>query len=140
MNYMIDKVFVDSNLWIYLYDTKNEIKQRKIEKVINDNFDTISISSQVLNEIYSILTKKIKLIHSDIKKIIVETITNFDVAEIGILDVMKAMDIKEKYGFSYWDSLIIASALENQCNVLFSEDMQHGQEIESKLKIINPLL
>jgi len=42
-----------------------------------------------------------------------------------------------RYGFSYYDSLIIASALECECSVLFSEDMQHGQIIESTLKIVN---
>ncbi len=48
------------------------------------------------------------------------------------------MDIKKRYRFSYWDSLIIASALENNCSILYSEDMQHSQVIEDNLKIINP--
>jgi len=45
---------------------------------------------------------------------------------------------REKYKYSYWDSLILASALENSCSILYSEDMQHGQVIEDSLKIINP--
>ncbi|OHD11211.1 MAG: hypothetical protein A2086_08380 [Spirochaetes bacterium GWD1_27_9] len=135
---MTDKVFIDSNLWIYLYENKEDRKQEKIEELINNNFNNIVISTQVLNEIYNILNKKIRLEHSQIKEIIVETITNFSVAEIGVLDIIKAMELKEIYGFSYWDSLIIASALENQCKILFSEDMQNGQIIENRLKIINP--
>lgn len=63
---------------------------------------------------------------------------NFEVSEIGVLETIKAMEIKEKLGFSYWDSLIIASALENQCNILYSEDMQNGQIVENKFKIVNP--
>lgn len=135
---MSDKIFVDSNLWIYLYDRKEEIKQIKIENLINEKFNDIIISSQVLNEIYNILSKKIKLAHAEIKEIIIETVANFEVAEIGILDVVKAMEIKEKYGFSYWDSLIIASALENHCSYLYSEDMQSGQIIDNRLTIVNP--
>ena len=135
---MKDKVFIDTNLWIYLYDTRDEVKQKKVKALIHDKFDDIMISTQVLNEIYNILSKKIKLVHPAIQEIIIETITNFQVAEIGIIEVIKAMDIKGKYGFSYWDSLIIAAALENDCNFLFSEDMQNGQIIENKLKIVSP--
>ncbi len=51
---------------------------------------------------------------------------------------MDAIDIREKYKFQYYDSLIIATALENKCTILYSEDMQHGQIIERQLKIINP--
>ncbi len=45
-----------------------------------------------------------------------------------------------RYGYSYWDSLIIATALQNDCSILYSEDMQHNQLIEGKLRIINPLI
>jgi len=46
--------------------------------------------------------------------------------------------IRHKYNLSYWDSLIVASALENDCSILYTEDLQHEQVIEGKLKIINP--
>jgi hypothetical protein len=51
---------------------------------------------------------------------------------------MTACQIAEKYQFSFYDSLIIASALKCDCYTLYSEDLQHGQIIEDKLKIINP--
>ena len=47
------------------------------------------------------------------------------------------MDIKKRYKFSCWDSLIITSALENNCSILYSEDMQHSQVIENNLEVIN---
>ena len=49
-----------------------------------------------------------------------------------------AIKIKEEYKLQFYDSLIIATALENSCSILYSEDMQHGQIIENSLKIINP--
>lgn len=49
-----------------------------------------------------------------------------------------AFDVSINYGFSFWDSLIIASALENGCDVLYTEDMQHNQLIENKLRALNP--
>jgi predicted nucleic acid-binding protein len=51
-----------------------------------------------------------------------------------------ALDIRERYGFSWYDSLIVAAALESNCDLLYSEDMQHGQIIEGRLSIVNPFL
>lgn len=51
-----------------------------------------------------------------------------------------ALKVFEKYGYSIFDSLIIAAALEARCHTLYSEDMQHGQLIEGTLKITNPFL
>lgn len=44
----------------------------------------------------------------------------------------------ERYGYSYFDSLMLASALEQGCSILYSEDMQHGQILEGGLRIIDP--
>jgi predicted nucleic acid-binding protein len=51
----------------------------------------------------------------------------------------RALEIVERYRFSWYDSLIVASALESRCEVLYSEDLQHKQRIES-LEIVNPFL
>ena len=59
---------------------------------------------------------------------------------IGAITIQNAFDISSKYGYNYWDSLILSSAIENGCGEVYSEDMQHGQEIEKHLKIINPFL
>jgi predicted nucleic acid-binding protein len=48
------------------------------------------------------------------------------------------MRISDRYGFSYWDSLIVAAALDAGCAVLYTEDLQNGQTIDSALRIINP--
>jgi predicted nucleic acid-binding protein len=54
--------------------------------------------------------------------------------------IQKALKLNSKYGYSYYDCLILASALLNDCEYLYSEDMQHNQLIEGKLKIVNPFL
>jgi predicted nucleic acid-binding protein len=54
--------------------------------------------------------------------------------------ILEAFRIAERYGFSFYDSLIISAALESGCNTLYSEDMQHGQLIENRLKIVNPFV
>ncbi|SKB16175.1 Putative nucleic-acid-binding protein (fragment) [Planktothrix sp. PCC 11201] len=60
--------------------------------------------------------------------------------EIDILKVITALDINSKYGYTYWDSLVLATALQHNCNILSSEDMQANQLIEQKTIIINPFL
>jgi len=50
----------------------------------------------------------------------------------------QALSIAQRYKYSYWDSLILSSALENRCKVLYTEDMQDGQTIDGKLNIENP--
>jgi len=67
-------------------------------------------------------------------------IATFDIALIDIETITEALKIKSKYGFSYYDCMIISAALQIGCTILFTEDMQHEQLIESTLTIINPLL
>jgi len=61
-----------------------------------------------------------------------------DICPVNLKTVEKAWHIRIKYQFSYWDSLIVASALGMNCSVLYTEDLQHNQIIEEKLKIVNP--
>ena len=61
------------------------------------------------------------------------------IADITLKTIKKAWIVRLRYKYSYWDSLIIASALENCCQILYSKDMQSQQIIENKLSIINSL-
>jgi len=51
--------------------------------------------------------------------------------------VQKALDLKEVYNYSYYDSLILATALLSDCNYIFSEDLHDGQIIDNKIEIVN---
>jgi predicted nucleic acid-binding protein len=70
--------------------------------------------------------------------IINRLIQEFLVLVIETNTVTKAIEINNRYGYSYWDSLILATALLNDCSIIYSEDMQHNQIIEQNTKIINP--
>jgi predicted nucleic acid-binding protein len=64
----------------------------------------------------------------------------FNFVLIGKETIKLSFEIHRRYKFSSWDSLIIASALENDCKILYSEDMQHNQLIDRKLRIVNPFV
>jgi predicted nucleic acid-binding protein len=133
---MNDRIFIDTNLWIYSYS--NDEKGNKCKELLDKYFENVNISTQVLGEIFSVLTKKNIKTKKETKKIISDLSTGFSVADVMTATVSKAIDISMKYAFSYWDSLIIASALESNCSILYTEDMQDGQVIDNKLRIVNP--
>jgi len=131
-------VFVDSNVVVYAYSRTEKDKQAKASSVlINHN---CLISTQVLNEYCNVCIKKNFIPIPDIQRDINEILNNCGLYIVDETTISKALFVKNRYGFSYYDSLVIASALECECSVLFSEDMQHGQIIENTLKIINPFL
>jgi predicted nucleic acid-binding protein len=59
---------------------------------------------------------------------------------ITLITIHAALDIRERYGFSWYDNLIVAVALEAGCDTLYSEDMQNNQEINGRLRIVNPFV
>ncbi len=131
---MRDKIFIDTNILLYLYDRDGKKKSQAKEILKNNHY----ISIQVLNEFTNISIKRFKLdineLDNNLQKIIEKTtLFSFDEQTIRF-----AIKIQNRYNFQYYDSLIIATALENNCNILYSEDMQHNQIIFEKLTIINP--
>ena len=140
---MREKIFVDSNVWIYLF-TSNEVRKNIFarsfiaENSLNNNI--LVISYQVLNEVAAVLKIKKKFSEEKIR-FVVEAMMNLCVIQDFTKSILlKASNLRDNHMFSYWDSLIVAAASEAQCNRLTSEDMQHNQFIEGKLRIINPFL
>lgn len=94
---------------------------------------------QNLGELFHVLTRKGFKSASEAKGIVEELAASFETIGIDQPNVLKALEIHEKYGYAYWDSLLIATALLNQREILYSEDMQDGQIIEEVMTIVNPL-
>ena len=136
---MNDKPFFDSNVLIYSYSDLFPDKQDKARQLINSYNDAF-ISTQVLNEFVSAFNKKLKADWPDIINSLDEITDNFTIFTNTPDTVKEACKIAQKYRFSFYDSLIIAAALETGCNILYSEDMHHDQVIEKRLKIINPFI
>jgi predicted nucleic acid-binding protein len=133
---MKDRVFIDTNILIYLYSTDQEQKQMSAQKLIEKN--NCFISTQVLQEFSNTLRNKYKAEWRNIKAAIDEVATSASVFTNHEETIKRAIEVAEKYKYSFYDSLIIAAALETACTILYSEDMQHKQMIYGKLQIINP--
>jgi predicted nucleic acid-binding protein len=132
---MKDKFFFDTNILIYLLSDEANKHQKSIE--LYKSVSIKVISTQVLNEFANVCYKK-NLLKTDITLYIEKLCQNFKVSLIYIKTISETIKIKEKYGYSYYDSAIVASAIQNNCTILYTEDMHHQQIIENTLTIINP--
>jgi predicted nucleic acid-binding protein len=131
-------VFVDSNIWLYAFLKQEEKKRKKAKKLIKSiKNDSLWISTQVINEVCFNLRKN-NFPESEIKEIVSSFYNDYRVVYFKKEIMINASAFRERYSLSFWDSLVIASALFVSCETLCSEDMHHNQIIESKLRIINP--
>ena len=137
---MSDRVFVDTNVIVYSRDTTEALKQKQADKWLKHLWATQSgrISYQVLNEYYVTVTNKLKPGLSRMEAR--EDIRNLMAWKPAVVEqsvIQSAWSIQDHYGYSWWDCLILAAALKQNCQYVLSEDMQHGQHIEG-LEIISP--
>lgn len=143
---MKDKIFIDTNIWIYFWlndDTnkvtdKNKFVVNFLDRVQKEN--TIVSSLQIFNELSNVFLKKYKL-PSDTVEYYLNFINDLvDIVHMEYADILKAIKMREKYVLSYYDSLMIQSALNSNCTILYSEDLSHNQIFEKRLKVINPFI
>ena len=98
------------------------------------------LSLQVLNEVANVMRRKLDFTISNIRKVLLCWLRESRLHPMTPSTLLLSLDIADRFGFSHYDSLIIAAALEADCTVLYSEDLQHGQLINQRMKIINPFL
>jgi predicted nucleic acid-binding protein len=133
---MPDRIFVDTNVLVYFISDEKNKKLRAREIMFSS--EEIYVSSQVISEFVSVCFSKNLLKTDAIASVTSHFLEAFNFAPIQESTIKKALQIKKKVHYSFWDSLVVASSIENNCSVLYSEDMQKGQLIEGKLTIINP--
>ncbi len=133
---MKDKYFLDSNILIYFISKDPTKKQIAGDLILSEK--TFVISSQVILEFSNVCMKKGLLPLNDIIILSDKFINSFDFILINKDIIDKMYYIINKHKYSIFDSLIISTALQSDCRILYSEDMHHNQLIEDNLKIVNP--
>jgi len=129
--------FIDTNIVIYTL-SQDELKQ-KAAIVLLAKKPVVSV--QVLSETANIMRKKLGFDISSVR-IIIDRIANecTTIQPLSVNTLRDGLDLSERYGFSHFDSLIVASALNADCTKLYSEDMHHGLIVNQRLTIINPFV
>lgn len=128
------RAFLDSNVVVYAFsqDPRNAVA----EELLGSGCE---ISAQVLNEFANVARRKLGFSWAEITDA-VEAITTLSrtVHPLDLATHQEAVRLAERYGFGFYDALIVASALRAGCAVLYSEDMQHGLTVDERLRIENP--
>ena len=137
---MKDKYFIDTNILVYANDRSERGKQEKAKQILFNGItnEDITVSTQVLSEFYVTVTQKIKIkLSADIAKKEIVLLKAIEIVEIDFNLIIQAINICNENKLSYWDSLIIAAAQKAKCTIIYSEDLNPGQTIDT-VTIVNP--
>ena len=134
---MTAKVFLDTNVWLYALIKSDEVKYAQATQLIEGEAN-IHSNVQVANEISINLMRKAGKDNPYIQAFLGDFVASYPVAPLTPEELLTAAGLRLDYRLSYWDSLIVAAALQAGCDILYSEDMQNGLRINGCLQIVNP--
>lgn len=134
--------FVDSNIFVYMLDISAPAKRQRARELVYGLLDdrTGCISYQIVQEALNVLIGKLGEPPDAVTSFLEEVLLPlWRINEINATPELyrSGLRVQARYGFSFYDSLIVAAALAAGCTTLYSEDMQDGQRIEG-LTIRNP--
>ena len=131
--------FIDTNIWLYAFSTSQDRLKSQQAKLLLRQTPQIALSTQVVNEVSVNLLRKFQAEERDIRKLVRSLYRKYVIIELNRAILLQASDLRIAYHVSYWDSLIIASALSVGATTLYSEDMHDGLIVNNQLTIVNPL-
>ncbi|MCE7065609.1 PIN domain-containing protein [Dyadobacter sp. CY326] len=131
------KIAVDTNILIYLHEEPSSNKTVRAKEIITES---PVISAQVISEYLNVLKRLLKVPKLRLIEHCLVLVEACEIAPIDSHILAKSKQLLVRYDFQLFDSIIVASALEANCSILYSEDLQHNQLIENKLTIINPFI
>jgi predicted nucleic acid-binding protein len=132
--------FLDSNILVYTDDAGSPAKQKAAIALVGESMRTKSgvVSLQVLQEYFATVTRKL-CVDAGTARAKVELFGGFTLHSTDIDDVLAAIDLHRLHQLSFWDALIIRSALKARCATIYSEDLQHGRRFDG-VEIVNPFI
>lgn len=139
---MSDRTFVDTNILVYAHDVDAGDKHAAALQAVSALWESRNgvISSQVLQELYMTLTRKVPspVTSATARRVIRNYLTWELVLNDGAI-ILHASEIEESHRLSFWDSLIVAAAYSKNCAVILTEDLNHGQTVDG-IRVRNPFL
>jgi predicted nucleic acid-binding protein len=131
-----NRIAADSNILLYLHDKSDKRKRDIAKNILSDN---PKISTQVISEFINVARRQLDMPKADIVAYCADLLKDCEIIQVSYDTLTNAAALIQRYGFQIFDSIIVASALEANCTILYSEDMQHGLVI-NKLTIVNPFV
>jgi predicted nucleic acid-binding protein len=138
---MSDRFFLDTNIFVYAFDGKAPAKAKKAAQLIRRAVDTGEgiVSYQVVQEFFNVALRRFSqpMTVAEAEQYLITVLRPLLAVHSSPAIYVEALRLVAKHRFAWYDSLIVAAALEGQCETLYSEDLQDGREIEG-LRIENP--
>jgi predicted nucleic acid-binding protein len=138
---MNDKFFLDTNLFVYSFDGEPSTKARKANQLIRDAISSGKgiVSYQVVQEFFNVALRRFEqpMRPEDAEQYLATVFRPLLVVHSSQALYSEALQVIRRYRFAWYDSLIVAGALQAQCGILYSEDFQNGQRL-GDLEIRNP--
>jgi predicted nucleic acid-binding protein len=138
---MSGKFFLDTNIFVYTFDSRARDKAKKAVHLIRRAVDTGEgiVSYQVVQEFFNVALRRFSpaMSPAEAEQYLITVFRPLLAVHSSPAIFMEALRITSKHRLGWYDSLIVAAALESQCDVLYTEDLQHGREIEG-LRVQNP--
>ncbi len=134
------KAFFDTNILVYAFDRNSPEKREKARALISHWMPSgnMVISTQVLQELFVVLTRKLKPgLSADEAEDVLKSLVSLEIKITDPETIFQAIQILKENAISFWDALIVSAALSSRCKVLFTEDLNSGQIIAG-VRIENP--
>lgn len=139
-----DRQFIDTNVLVYAYDRTAGIRRQKASTLLRHLWETRQgcLSIQVMQEFYATVTQKVDRPLSNMEATnILRALSTWRVHVPTVDDVLAAISLKERFQISFWDAMIVWSATQLACPVLWTEDLNDGQRYgpeSSQTQVQNP--
>ncbi|HEX2223190.1 MAG TPA: PIN domain-containing protein [Thermoanaerobaculia bacterium] len=137
---MSARVFLDTNVLVYLYDEDTPEKQARAARLLEEYGPggAAFISTQVLQEFYVTVSRKLaRPLAKDLALAAVRNLAQLPTVRVDVPTILAAIQLSQEHQVSFWDGLIIQSALNAGCDRLLTEDLQSGRQL-GELQIENP--
>lgn len=140
---MSGRYFLDTNIFVYTFDSQAPAKKQRARQLVQQAIQSSDgiISTQVVQEFLNVALRKfaVPLSINDSKAYLRQVLFPLCHVYPEISLYESCLDIQQRSGFAFYDSLIVAAAITGRCQVLYSEDMQHGFTLAG-VTIQNPFL
>ncbi|HUE51911.1 MAG TPA: PIN domain-containing protein [Terriglobales bacterium] len=140
---MSARFFLDTNIFAYTFDTKAPAKAKRAARLIRQAADTGEgiVSYQVVQEFFNVAFRRFSqpMNVAEAEQYLITVFRPLLAIHSSPALYVEALRVTGKYRLPWYDSLIVAAALQAECGILYSEDFQHGRELEG-LRIENPFV
>jgi predicted nucleic acid-binding protein len=132
--------FLDTNVLVYAHDRSAGDKHGRASELVKDLWQAGEgcLSIQVLQEFYVTVTQKVtKPLPAEVAAQLIADLSVWEVHRPGVENILEAIRLQKRYQISFWDAMILASAAQLGCRILWSEDLNPGQ-VYAQIQVRNP--